>query len=158
MKIFIKLLIFITVLACIGPFMLKGPDGKALLSMDKIQFPELSFWADIKNKSSQFFYGDSDQQKLKTDNLHVYKWIDKKGVTHYSDQSDPQYKAEFTEVKQLNILPSQKMETPEKPATSNIPVGVTTIPLQDISKLIDDTKQVKKLMEGRGNQIEQALH
>ncbi len=158
MRIFIKFLIFITVLACIGPFMLKGPDGKALASIDKIHFPVLPLWSDIKNKTSRFFNRDSNQQKLKSGNLQVFKWVDKKGVTHYSDQNNSRYRSELTEIKPLNILPSQQLETPEKPVISDMPIGLTTIPLQSVSKLIDDTKQVKKLMEGRGNQIEKALY
>jgi hypothetical protein len=149
MKIFIKFLIFITTLACIAPFLLKGPDGKQLLSIDAISFPALPSWTEIKNKSSRFLsWGESQQ------NRQVYKWVDKKGVTHYSDKNDPRYSSTLTEIKPLNVLSAHK---PEKAEISDGSVGLTTVPLQNIPKLIDDTKQVKKMMEGREQQIEKAL-
>jgi hypothetical protein len=149
MKIFIKLLIFIIILACIAPFLLKGPDGKPLVSADAISLPTLPSWTEIKNKSSRFFNWGGSQQ-----NIQVYKWIDKKGVTHYSDKNDPRYSSTLTEIKPLNVLSTHKMEKAE---ISDGSVGLTTIPLQSRPKLIDDTKQVKKMMEGREQQIEKAL-
>jgi len=152
MKVFIKLLILITLIACIGPFFLKGPDGKALLNIEKIHFPRLPLWTEIKNKSRRFFGWDGIQP-----NLQVYKWVDEKGITHYSDQSDPHYKSKLTEIQPLNIVPTHKSKVPEKPEDSDVSIGLTTIPLQSIPRLINDTKQVKKMMEGREKQIEQVL-
>ncbi len=151
MRIFIKCLIFLLVLACVSPFLLKGPDGKALIKIDKLNFPTVPSWAEVK---SNFF--DDPLSNQPSGNLRVYTWKDKQGVTHYSDQNDSQYKAELTEIKQLNIQPSLKQNNPDKPVSGSS-IGLTTIPLQDVSKLIDDTRNVKKLMEGRGRQIEEAL-
>ena len=149
MKIFIKLLLFIILLACIGPFLLKGPDGKPLLSIDAIRFPAMPSWTEIKTKSGRLFsWGESQQ------NLQVFKWVDKKGVTHYSDKNDPRYISTRTEIKPLNVLSIPKRKKTE---ISDSSIGLTTVPLQNIPKLIDEAKQVKELMEGREQQIEKAL-
>jgi len=162
MKIFIKLLILMLIIACAAPFLLKGPDGKALLSIDKIGLPALpSFLVDIKSNSQQIFSGNGQQQTLKSNDLQVYKWVDKKGVTHYSDQSDSKHASQLTKIQHITILPAHKSESEpviEKSASSDMPISLTTIPLQDIPKLIDDTKEVKRMMEDRENQIERALY
>jgi len=150
------------IIACAAPFLLKGPDGKALLSIDKIGFPAMpSFLSDIKSNSQKIISGNDQQQGLKSNDLHVYKWVDKKGVTHYSDQSNSKQPSKLTKIQHITILPAHKSESEpmkEKSAPSDMPISLTTIPLQDIPKLIDDTKEVKRMMEDRDNQIERALY
>jgi len=41
-KLFVKLMLFLLVLAVAGPFLLKGPDGRPLLSLADLKLPELS--------------------------------------------------------------------------------------------------------------------
>lgn len=155
MKIFIKLLLFIVILACAAPFLLKDPNGRPLLDMDKIPSLALPSLTDIKKKSAPLLISKVNQKK--PIDLQVYKWVDKNGVTHYSDKNSPHYNSKLAEVKPLNIMPAQKLITQEKPIISNRPVGLTTIPMQDISKLMDDTKHVKEMMENRGSQIDRIL-
>ena len=157
MKIFIKLLLFIVILACAAPFLLKDPNGRPLLDMDKIPSLELPSLTDIKKKSAPLLTSKIDQKQ--PIDLQVYKWIDKNGVTHYSEKNSPHYNSKLAEIKPLNIVPAQELIIQEKPVISNRPVGagLTTIPMQDISKLMDDTKHVKEMMENRGSQIDRAL-
>jgi len=154
MKIFIKLLILIVILACGAPFYLKGPDGKALLDIDNFELPVLF----LRNKFEQILDHSRNSEDKKSTGLQVYKWVDKHGVTHYSDKSDISSKAKLAEIKPISILPLQKTRHKETINTSADSVGLTTIPLQQIPKLIDDTKQVKKVMEERNQQIESALY
>lgn len=153
MKIFIKLLILIVILACGAPFFLKGPDGKVLLDIENIKSPVLSIW----NSLEQTFESSINSEHKKSTELEVYKWVDKQGVTHYSDKNDNSSKAKLTEIKAISVLPLQKTRHQETINASDNSVGLTTIPLQNIPKLIDDTKQVKKVMEERNQQIERAL-
>ncbi len=157
MNIFIKFLLLIVILACAAPFFLKDPDGEALLSMDKIDFPSLPSLTDVKSKSSQLIDDTLNVQKLMPEKAQIYTWVDKKGVTHFSDKNDDRFSSKLVKIKPINTLPAHKSEIPEASETSDSPFAVTTIPLQEVSKLIDDTQQVKKLMENRENQIEQAL-
>lgn len=155
MKIFIKLLFFIVILACAAPFLLKDPNGRPLLNIDKIPSLALPLLTDIKKKSVPLLTSKIDQKK--PIDLQVYKWVDKNGVTHYSDKNSPDYNSKLAEIKPLNIMPAQKLVVQENPVISDRSVGLTTIPMQDISKLMDDTKQVKEMMENRGSQIDRAL-
>ena len=145
MKIFIKLLILIIIVACAAPFFIKGPDGNRLFKMD------------IGTLNHDFFSQNTRHKALKNTDLKVFKWVDNKGVTHYSDQNDPQYNSQLSEIKPISTLSFQKQKKVEQPGKSEFSVGLTTVPLSKIPKLIDDSKQLKKVMEGRGRQIEQAL-
>ncbi|PIE41034.1 MAG: hypothetical protein CSA49_05395 [Gammaproteobacteria bacterium] len=42
MKLFVKLMIFLVVLALAGPFILKGPDGKPLMSVKDLDLPSMA--------------------------------------------------------------------------------------------------------------------
>ena len=41
MKIFIKLMILLFILACATPFFIKGQNGQTLMSLNKFKLPEL---------------------------------------------------------------------------------------------------------------------
>jgi len=96
MGIFIKLLIFLVVLACSAPFFLKGSNGMPLISVDKLKLPELSFDS-LKSKTTQ---SNSEES------LEVYKWRDEKGVIHYSDKKGADKKGTLTQIQGISILPS----------------------------------------------------
>ncbi len=151
MKIFIKFIVLLTVLACIGPFFLKGPDDRSLLSIEKLKLPAFISFVDIRKRFSGL--GDKKQ------NVAVYKWVDEKGVTHYSDQNNTRFKGKLTKLRPLSSISmsSPKVATVPSHNVRMTGGGLTTIPLQSIPKLIDDARQVKKVMEGRGEQIERAL-
>lgn len=97
MKIFIKLIVLLTVLACIGPFFLKGPDGRPLLSVEKLKLPDIIAFSDMLKWFSAV--GDKKQ------NVAVYKWVGDKGVTHYSDHNNARFKGKLTELKPLSTVP-----------------------------------------------------
>ena len=42
MKLFVKFMLFIVVAALAAPFVLKGPDGRPLMSLDKLRLPTVS--------------------------------------------------------------------------------------------------------------------
>ncbi len=150
MKIFIKLIVLLTVLACIGPFFLKGPDGRPLLSVEKLKLPDIIAFSDMHKWFSAM--GDKKQ------NVAVYKWVDDKGVTHYSDHNNARFKGKLTELKPLSTVPVPSTKVVSAPPKNvEISAGLTTIPLKSIPKLIDDTRRVKEMMEGRGEQIDRAL-
>jgi len=148
MGIFIKLLIFLFVLACSAPFFLKGSSGMPLISIDKLKLPDLSFDS-LKSKTAQSSSKDS---------LEVYKWRDEKGVIHYSDKKGADKKARLTQIQGISILPSAPIE-PEKTVnqqTNSFP-SPTTVPLADIPKLIQDAKQVEQLVQGRKQRQDEML-
>lgn len=151
MNIFIKLLVLLLILACAGPFFIKGPDGRPLMSIDKLKLPELSMPSfDISSVAP-----DADEQG---DGLRVYKWRDEKGVVHYSDSPAQGRQSKLTAIKDITVLSSEPAKQtytkqPEKTAPLNqngVPVpGLTTVPIADIPQLVEDARQVKRLVEER---------
>jgi len=147
MGIFIKLLIFLLVLACSAPFFLKGPNGNPLISTDKLKLPELSFDI-LKSKTAQ---------SNSKDDLEVYKWRDEKGVIHYSDKQSADKKGSLTQIKGISILPSASRPKDVVKQQINSFPSPTTVPLTDIPKLIEDAKQVEQLVQGRKQRQDEML-
>lgn len=97
----------------------------------------------------------------------VYKWQDKHGEWHFSNQAPPEGAAAkvITYRSDINIISAPKSgdaTPPENPATSPAadPGKLPLLPLADpgrVKQLIDDAKNVQKLMDGRQQQIDQTV-
>lgn len=153
MKLFIKLLILLLILACAAPFFLKGPNGRPLINLDKYKLPDLLIPSidDFKNTLGLSSSDGNKATVVKKGAIQVYKWRDERGVVHYSDRQDSGQKAKLTQIKGITILPTnQTTQVPKLPEknTVNLP-GLTTVPLGEISKLIKDAKQVEQLLQDR---------
>lgn len=93
----IKLILFLFVLACAGPFFLKDKDGRRLVSFDRIKFSLYQTYDDIK---LTLFKPKKPEPKTETDILdaepyepfsdrdhtEMYKYRDKDGVLHFTVQ------------------------------------------------------------------------
>ncbi len=139
MNIFIKLLLLLLILACSAPFFIKRPGGEPLIMLNKLKLPKLSIpsFGLSKNKTAQ-----ATTQK----GIKVFKWKDKNGVIHYSDKQDVNKKAKLTQINKISILPSTSKSEPVNSTSTSFP-SLTTVPLSDIPKLINDAKQVEQLDE-----------
>lgn len=91
MGLFIKLMMFLVVLALAAPFVMKGPDGRPLMTLDDIKMPDVEVpevpdsvknlsdkIPDIKNPLS----GD---QPSATQSTRVYSWTDENGQVQFSN-------------------------------------------------------------------------
>jgi len=151
MKIFIKLLVLLLILACASPFFIRGPNGQPLMSLNKLKFPELPSIASIQSKSGLFNSTAKTSQAKNKGDIEVYKWRDEKGVVHYSDRQDSDKKGKLTEIKGISILPSAPVSTvaiKQQSAPLEIP-SPTTVPLNEIPKLIKDAKQLEQVLQQR---------
>ena len=92
----------------------------------------------------------------------AYKWVDKKGVTHYSTEKPPQEQAsvEVLEVDpNVNIIQSVKMpEEIEEASTTITPVEGPLYDPQNIKKLMDDAKNVEKVLQERYEKQEEIIN
>ena len=100
-------------------------------------------------------------------NQSFYKWQDEEGTWHYSDQPQAGEKNETVTVNtNTNLIQGlridKKKETtavakkmPEKAETPSIPLPMT-VPLDKVSKMLDDANNIQQLMDNRSDQIEQA--
>jgi len=92
----------------------------------------------------------------------AYKWTDEHGVTHYSNEAPPvELAAEVLEV-DPNVNVIQSVEVPKKD-TRQEPSAITPVegPLykpENIKKLIDDAKNVEKVLQDRHEKQEEIIN
>ena len=99
-KLMIKLILFVAVLVCAGLFILKDKQGRPLLTVDKIKFPQVSLPDfDFKSLFSKKTAKPVETGKLSPDSIvpeegqeveTFYTFKDEKGVTHFTNQKPNQ--------------------------------------------------------------------
>ena len=175
MKLFIKFCVFILVLALAGPFFIKGPDGKPILTLDKLNLPSLS---DLKQTASSV--GNKESSLFNHGNLNsrkqlFYKWRDEQGIWQFTSSPPPTREFETLETDaNANVIQSlsqnsinsdlgRQNETPEKTETGNNDTSplddlggpsLTTVPIKQIPKLINDAKQARQLLQDHTKTLE----
>ena len=159
MKISVTIII-IVILLCFGVFYINNLDGERLSLNDNGYFSEALILNEVGKKLKRF---TSSEKSQNTKTFQAYKWKDEKGVVHYSDQNSSRFKSKLTELKPITIVPANKTKPIAKPSideikhVSNLP-GLTTIPVHQIPKLIEDSKQVKKLLEERKDNMDEVIN
>jgi len=103
MNLFIKFVVFVLILALAAPFILKGSDGRPLVSFRDVQNTEGGFSKGIKKaqtmlsgfirpifNSSQAFDDLSENPEMQsgTESFQVHYWKDENGVFHFSDEKN----------------------------------------------------------------------
>jgi len=152
MKIFIKLLLLLLILACASPFFIRGPNGQPLMSINKLIFPELPIpsISVLKSKLGFLNLAEKTSQPNTKGDIEVYKWRDEKGVVHYSDRQSGDKKGTLTQIKGISILPSaaDSSVVKQEDSSQGLP-SPRRIPLANIPKLIDDAKQIEQVLQQR---------
>jgi hypothetical protein len=85
MKLFVKLMLFVVVAALAAPFVLKGPNGAPLMSLDGIRMPEVSL-PDLGEVRDTLKAGVRAADEEPANVTEVFKWRDDEGVWHFSDK------------------------------------------------------------------------
>ncbi len=181
MKLTFKIMLLALMLVVASPFLLHGPNGKPILSWDKLKLPDFSSLFGRANTSSisktiEKMKSSTDEAlpiELDDDTRAVHKWVDGHGVWHFSDKQNPDGK---DEVVHINVNTNVVQATPvvkdipdedEKAGRANgkedesddgpsIPFP-TTVPMKDIPKLINDTKALKETMDKRYKEQQELL-
>lgn len=157
MKIMIKLLILGLVGVVVAPMLIKGPDGRPLMSWEDF-FSSPS--ADKPATSSVNPTAPSSPSGLTT----VYKWQDSDGQWHFSDKPQDHVQNETLKYNpNANIIQSlaKKEENPEveveaikEPQVPEEP-SLTTVPLTEVPELMDQAKQYQQMMDQRNQMLQQ---
>ena len=166
MKLFAKLIFALLFIAMMLPFtILKGPDGKPLMSVSDIGIPDLSFDVpDMPNVSSgggtaALQAGDTipgSDTSLKGKDI-FYQWHDSSGNIQFTTQPPPEgvpYTIKGYDPN-ANVIQSVKLPEPEpEPETSATKQDKgNEIPnpyeQESIKKLIEDTKNVEQMLNQR---------
>ncbi len=146
-KLIIKSVMMIAIFIGISQYFVYIMTGKSPL--DGLKAPEISLSTpDIKNAVT------GGKQT-------VYKWVDANGVTQYTSEAPPAQSATTMELDpNTNIVQGIKMpgdeESEKESPKSEIPQGNIYNP-ESIKKLMDDTKNVQKLLNDRYKQQDKAF-
>jgi hypothetical protein len=156
MKFFVKLLFVALVLAVLLPFtIIKGKDGRPLMSIDKLKTPDLSMPA-VPGSINLPGTGSAKRTDV------IYQWRDAKGELHFT--SEPPAKGiEYTAKgydPNANLIQSIEVKHEEVEEVALTPqitkpadIGNPYSP-DKIQKLIDDANNVQKIMNDRMKQQE----
>ncbi len=158
MKLFGKLLITVLVIGMILPFtVLKGKDGKALLSFSDLKMPDLGVPS----------LPESIPLKVDDGNSIIYQWKDNDGNIQFTN-SPPPAGVEYSEKgydPNTNVIQSVKLPETESESTETekkneitAPDSITSVySPEKINKLFDDAKNVEKLLNDRLKQQKAAI-
>ncbi len=169
MKIFLKLLMAVVVLAVMAPFYLKDKQGDALISLNELKIPDLSMpkipegvKSMISNISPEELIGSQTSSSKET--IEIHKWQDKDGTWHFSssDNSREGDKSEVVTITLNNKNRYEPMPPPEqknREAVSGIDVENITpsilLPFTHGKETMDQARQVQKLLEQRSKMHQQ---
>jgi len=165
MKIFLKMLMALVVLAVIAPFYLKDNHGMSLMSLNNLKMPELSvpeLPEGVKSAISEMTPSDSlaseeSENSQKQAPVRVHKWRDEKGVWHFSNVENPK-KGQRSKV--VLVDPGKNtynttVANQVKKKASDIADDVENIkaspllPLTHGKETMDQAKKIKELLEKR---------
>lgn len=139
---FIKIVILVVIAACIGPFFIKGPDGKPLLSLD-----------DLKPSG--------EPESVAPAPVTVYKWQDENGVWQFSsDPVDAEGAATMELDGNINIMPSTPVagSADSKPGPyAALPAGVTTVAPDQIQEMMDTVNNLQETIDDRKAEIDKGV-
>ena len=109
MKLFVSIFSVVMLIACLGLFVLKKPNGQAWLTLDDLSFNNTYI---IENKFNHFYHKLSGiyENYIKEDNsqLKIYRWQDDNGIWIYSDNPELSVanEAMLVEPKATIVLPA----------------------------------------------------
>lgn len=166
MKLMFKLMLVLLVLIGASPFILPGKNGQPLFSFSDLKMPDFSSLSGSPKSKVVVIpeNGTIDKEIVNKKNLTtVHKWMDDSGVWQFSDQNNSGGTSELVNINpDSNVVQAMKVAQPEDEKSnvatdsgdntetdlSSIPLP-TTIPMKDIPKLINQTKELKNTLEQR---------
>ena len=171
MNLFFKFLIVALVLAVLLPFtVLKGKDGRPLMSLGDLKAPELSLPQIPEATSTDNAASKSVSMPSAEGKDIVYKWRDEKGELHFSSSPPPEgfeYTAKGYDpnTNLIQSLPVQSEATREIGAAEQKgEIAVNEDAAEDeignpyspekVKKLMKDAKNIQKMLDDRFKQQE----
>lgn len=180
MNLFIKFLFFIVILAIAGPFFMKGPDGKPLMSFDKLGIPSFSDLAKLSSAQKKTAPTNTDAETIThtSGGETFYKWQDQYGIWQFTTTPPPSQPFETVETDpNANVIQSLSKDTidtalgrvaevsdetaktgeseaEKSPLEELGGLSPTTVPITKIPKLLDDAKNVQNIMDQHAKQLE----
>ena len=168
MKLFAKLMIAVLFIGMMLPFtILKGPDGKTLMSLSDIALPDFSM-PKMPNFSKAFKGSEpipGDDSNLAGKDV-FYQWYDAEGNLQFTSEPPAQgieytvkgFDPDTNVIQAIKAPPEQdEAETDEQKSAKADDFG-NPYSGDSIKKLLDDAKNVEKLLNQRLKDQESALN
>ena len=167
-------MILVVIAALAGPFFLKGPDGRPLMSIgeampdwQRLGVVAQHQWSKLTGKARRLAGGDDDGSA--DGKTRVYKWRDASGNLQYSDEPPPQGGAETLYIDpDVNLIPGTPPPPPapspsaapqSEPKSAPVPEPGLLPPIMDpgrVKQLVDDAQGVQELLDDRARKMDDA--
>jgi len=146
MKLFVKILVLLLILAMAGPFFMRGPDGQPLMRLGDVT-QRLKAWM---NKAPSVKPGDK---------VELHKWQDENGQWHYSDAAPSQGSEIITVDPNVNVIQATKVPPPKTETKVDAPKAEAPEEkkLPPIFNPVDETNKVKEELEQRNQEMLERL-
>lgn len=158
MKLFGKLLIAVLIIGMLLPFtILKGPDGKTLMSFSDLKLPKFST-PDLPELPN--LGGNSDSASVNDKNV-IYKWTDAEGQLQFSSSPPPEgteytakgYDPNINLIQAVDIATEDEETkdegTDSKKGASSLDDISDVYSPEKIEKLFKDAQNIEKLLNDR---------
>jgi len=155
MKRPIFIMLVLVAIAFAGPMLMKKSDGT----------PFMESPLDLFSTSST---GSQNNEMSVNTTQSFYKWQDEDGTWHYSDQPGEGQEIEtvtvntntnliqgLRTVKKKEIVEEKKPEPKAEAPRLSLPM---TVPMEKVSKMMNDASNMQQVMDNRTKQIEKATH
>ena len=165
MKLFVKLMLALLVLAVLAPFtLLKDNEGKTLMSFSDLGLPDFS----LPDMPSMSATGQSSSSSGSGGVAVFYKWYDDRGTVQFTTELPPDgidYEVkEFdpnTNLIQAVSLPAEETTTDVSAVPTarepSLEIGSPYNP-EDVKKLIEDAQNIEKKLQQRFEDQNSALN
>jgi hypothetical protein len=171
MALFIKILLLLLVVALAAPFILNGPDGQPLMTLEDIQKPgALSNLAESISEVNWPFQGDEKSQPAtpKSGKRKIYSWRDEQGKVHYSNIAP----TNSASVKTIQVDPNTNVVKMAKPAegqaasmpveeehsqTDSKPSMISVYTPEGTQKLTDDARAIEDKLQERQQEFDRVI-
>lgn len=182
MKKFYYLFLMVMLLALMGLFVLKKPNGQPWLKTSDFVQPVLNKSITVKNAIIEKITQWTSQKQAddSPDNLsdylldnsnetnEIYRWQDDKGIWHYADKAPNNQQSQLVIIEKTNTITLPKLDDIVKPKNDNaakkvaaqqdktneLPTSPTTSKAMSLMK---DSNNVQQLMDNRTKQLDKAL-
>ena len=145
---FIRFIILLLATALVAPFFIPGPDGRPVMTLDKLgigKMPELASLPDIGGSSAE------------SGSLTLYRYRDDQGNWHFTDQAPASGDFELVEVQNANLLESASLPPGREPETSAM--AVPGIPLPgNTARALEEAGAVQEQLDQRAEQMDNAIN
>lgn len=163
MKFFVYLISFIAIMALMGLFIFKQPNGQPWLSVDKLLPNTPAIEKNISAITSKIKTISLSTDIEDSSHVNVYRWQDVNGNWSYSDKPNAAFDSEKLSLNPDEILVLPSFEPPKNDVAKPISdekrsLSPKTSPPSKVMELYKNANNVQKIMDGREQQISKAIN